>query len=306
MKDYKLNTINIEDYRRLKHYFALRPARTCESIANNSYIWRDYYRARYYINDYGIVFLYDLGEGIFTSSPLCRKEDMEACAEDMRQYFNEALGKKLVMHVADEDTKEALEKLTDIYYIEEDRRYFDYVYSGDKLRTLSGRDYHKKKNHVNGFLKEYGGRYEARELSFKDCDIITAFLDRWHDMRTIEDSYGRDAYELNGIKKFLKEMGAVDDDMNMSMFGVFIDGELQAFTLGTYLKDLRMAFVHVEKANPEIRGLYAFVNQQFQSICFPKAALVNREDDMGLEGLRQAKLAYKPVYMEKKYTIIEK
>ncbi len=305
MKNYQLHTIEIGDYEKLKKYFALRPARTCESITNNSFIWRDYYKAKYYINDYGIVLLYDVGEGIFTSSPLCKKEDIALCVEDMRQYFNEVLNKKLVMYVADGDTVEALADSTDIYNIEEDRRYFDYVYDAEKLRTLSGKKYHKKKNHLNAFLREYEGRYETKILGCKDVDIIFEFMDRWHSSRDIEDEYNRDNYEVEGIKRFIREFGCIKDDMNMEMLGVFVDGKLEAFTLGTYLKDLQMVFVHVEKANPDIRGLYTFVNREFQSICFPDAKLVNREDDMGLEGLRQAKMSYNPVYLEKKYTITE-
>lgn len=305
MADYELHTINIEDYEKLKKYFALRPARTCESIANSSYIWRDYYNAKYYINEYGVVFLYDFGDGVFSSSPLCKKEDIKNCVEDMRRYFNEVLGKKLVLSVADEDTVEAIAEEKGRYVIEEDRRYFDYVYDAEKLRTLSGKKYHKKKNHLNAFLKEYDGRYETRVLNCRDRDMVYEFLDRWHDVRDIEDEYNRDEYEVAGIKKFLNEFGCIKEDMNMEMLGVFIDGRLEAFTLGTYLKDLQMVFVHVEKANPDIRGLYVFVNQQFQSICFPEAKLVNREDDMGLEGLRHAKMSYNPIYMEKKYTVTQ-
>lgn len=306
MDKYKLHKIDINDYKILKKYFALRPARTCESIVNNSFIWRDYYNARYYINEYGIVFLYDVGEGIFTSSPLCKKEHIFDCVEDMRQYFNNVLNKKLIMCVTDYDTVEAIEAMTDKYDIQEDRRYFDYVYDAEKLRTLSGKAYHKKKNHYNSFIKAYDGRYETKILSSEDRKVIFDFLDRWHSARVIEDDYNRDDYEVAGIKRFLSEMNIVDDDMNMKMLGVYVDGSLEAFTLGTYLHDLRTVFVHVEKANSNIRGLYPFINQQFQSICFPLARLVNREDDMGLEGLRQAKMSYNPIYMEKKYNITEK
>lgn len=299
MENYELYSMELKDYEKLKKFFALRPARTCESIVTNSFIWKDYYQAKYYINKYGIVFLYYLDNEVFTSSPLCKSQDLKACIEDMEKYFNQVLGKKLLLYVADEDTVNALKDMTDKYEIEEDRRYFDYVYDGEKLRTLSGKKYHKKKNHVNGFLKEYGDRYEARRLCCSDRELIFTFLDKWHKARDIQDEYNRDKYEIEGIKYLLQDCSKVD----MEMYGVFIDGELQAFTLGTYLKDLKMVFVHVEKANPEIRGLYPFINQQFQRDCFPEAELVNREDDMGLDGLRQAKMSYNPLYMEKKYTI---
>ena len=80
---------------------------------------------------------------------------------------------------------------------------------------------------------------------------------------------------------------------------------MEAFTLGTYLKEEKTAYIHVEKANPDIRGLYPFLNQQFLINCFPDAEFVNREDDMGLEGLRKAKLSYNPLKLIKKYTVTE-
>ena len=67
-----------------------------------------------------------------------------------------------------------------------------------------------------------------------------------------------------------------------------------------------MVYLPVEKANPEIRGLYQYICSQFLITAFPNAGKENREDDMGLEGLRKSKLSYNPIYMVEKYTIIQK
>ncbi|EPZ55659.1 hypothetical protein H477_3018 [[Clostridium] sordellii ATCC 9714] len=66
-----------------------------------------------------------------------------------------------------------------------------------------------------------------------------------------------------------------------------------------------MAVIHIEKANPEIRGLYPYINQQFLVNEFPDVELVNREEDLGLEGLRKAKLSYHPCKFVEKYTVTE-
>ena len=87
------------------------------------------------------------------------------------------------------------------------------------------------------------------------------------------------------------------------MSGVYIDGHLEAFTIGSYNPLERMAVIHIEKANPEIRGLYQFINQQFLIEEFPEAVLINREDDLGLEGLRKAKLSYNPIDYARKYQV---
>lgn len=87
--------------------------------------------------------------------------------------------------------------------------------------------------------------------------------------------------------------------------GIYIDNNLEAFTFGELLNPDTVV-VHVEKANPEIRGLYAAINKLFLENEFPDVEFVNREEDLGLDGLRQAKLSYKPIKLVEKYTLIEK
>ena len=67
-----------------------------------------------------------------------------------------------------------------------------------------------------------------------------------------------------------------------------------------------MVYIPIEKANPNIRGLYQYICSEFLVEVFPEAAKENREDDMGLEGLRKSKLSYNPIYMVEKYTVIQK
>lgn len=302
MNQYELKEMKYEDYQELRRLFSLRYAQTCENIITNSYIWKDYYRARYVTDGQGLFWIYRLGEEYFTSAPVCSEENLQKYFEMAQEYFHEHLQKKLVLYNADENFIKTLNLSEETYIIEEDRRYFDYVYDAESLRNLSGKKYHKKKNHINAFYKEYEGRYLCRMMTSKDAEIISQYLDKWHAMREIEDEYHRDDYELRGIKELVQN----SDDMNLDMFGVFVDGVLEGFTLGTYLKREETVYVHVEKANPDIRGLYPFINQQFLKQCFPTAKFVNREDDMGLEGLRKAKLSYHPICMAKKFNVIEK
>ena len=109
-------------------------------------------------------------------------------------------------------------------------------------------------------------------------------------------------YEVEGIHEILKNCYSI----NVHMGGVYIDGNLEAFTIGSYNVREKMAIIHIEKANPEIRGLYQFINQQFLINEFPDAVLVNREDDLGLEGLRKAKMSYNPVGFARKYRVIQR
>lgn len=298
----ELKKLEPSDYDTLKKYYSLRHPGTCESIITSTYIWNIYYKSKFYINEYGLVFVYSNKDEVFTFTPLCELKDMKACFDDAKQFFNNVLGQKIKAYAVDEEAAVSLGDLEGAFDIIEERMYFDYVYDADKLRSLSGKKYHKKKNHVNGFLKEYDGRFTMRQMTSDDKAEIFEYLDKWHSLRNIVDEYNRDDYELKGIKYLIDKCSMVD----YKMFGIYVDGALEAFTLGTYSKEEKTAYIHVEKANPNIRGLYAFVNQQFLVNCFPEAELVNREDDMGLEGLRQAKMSYNPVKLVKKYEIYQR
>ena len=177
----------------------------------------------------------------------------------------------------------------------------DYLYDGEALRRLSGKKLHKKKNHLNAFLKEYEGRYEYRRLCCSDRGDVWTFLDKWREQKgdDVEDHLD---YEVAGIHEILKNCSF----LNVRMSGVYIDGQLEAFTIGSYNPLEDMAIIHIEKANPEIRGLYQFINQQFLIHEFPDVKLVNREDDLGQEGLRRAKMSYNPCGFARKYLIEQK
>ena len=127
------------------------------------------------------------------------------------------------------------------------------------------------------------------------------FLDLWREQKgdNVEEHLD---YEVKGIHEILKNCSS----LSIRMGGIYIDGNLEAFTIGSYNAREDMAIIHIEKANPEIRGLYQFINQQFLIHEFADTSLVNREDDLGLEGLRKAKLSYNPIGYARKYQVIQR
>ena len=106
-------------------------------------------------------------------------------------------------------------------------------------------------------------------------------------------------YEVEGIHEILRNCSM----LSVRMGGIYVDDRLEAFSIGSYNSKEKMAIIHIEKANPEMRGLYQMINQQFLIHEFPDAEIVNREDDMGLPGLRQAKMSYAPMDFARKYRI---
>lgn len=300
--DWDFKKIEAEDIGILTPFFGLRSNMTCDSVFLDSYLWKDYYHVEYCIRDGRAVEWKMRTDGeIFSAVPLCRKEDLEYYFNDIKKYFNEVLGRKLSIYLADEASIEILKLDTEKYIIEEQADAADYLYDAESLRTLSGKKYHKKKNHVNAFLKEYEGRYEYQPLCCSSRREVFEFLDRWRVMKGDDDKESLD-FEAKGIHNILNNCS----ELRAKMGGVYIDGRLEAFTIGSYNSADKMAIIHIEKANPGIRGLYPFINQQFLVHEFGEAVIVNREDDVGLEHLRKAKQSYHPIGFARKYHVIER
>lgn len=295
--------IEAEDIERLSPFFGLRPNKTCDSVFLDSFLWRDYYHVRYAVaDDRAVLWLMEEDGVAHSAMPICREEDLPKYFQMTVDYFHQELKQPFKIYLADEEAVEYLKlKESPDFEVTEQEDLKDYLYLGEALRTLAGKKLHKKKNHLNGFLKEYEGRYEYRRLCCSDRDEVWKFLDRWRESKG-EDVEKHLDYEVAGIHEILKNCS----QLHVRMAGVFIDGKLEAFTIGSYNELEKMAVIHIEKANAEIRGLYQFINQQFLIHEFPEAELVNREDDLGEEGLRKAKMSYNPVGFARKYLITEK
>lgn len=293
--------VEAEDLEELNPFFCKRPNKTCDSVFLDSFIWREYYNVRYAVSDNkAILWLMDLDGKTGSAMPICSEEDLEYYFWKLVEYFNTELKAPLYINLADEEAVEqlGLKNMPDKFKITEQVDLKDYLYDGNAMRTLSGKKLHKKKNHLNAFKREYEGRYEYRRLCCSDRGDVWKFLDRWREEKGEEVEEHLD-YEVRGIHEILKNCSL----LNVRMSGVYINGHLEAFTIGSYNPLEQMAVIHIEKANPEIRGLYQFINQQFLIEEFPEAVLINREDDLGLEGLRKAKLSYNPIDYARKYQV---
>lgn len=291
--------IEAEDIEALTPYFCQRPNKTCDSVFLESFLWREYYHVRFAISDgKAVQWLMSQGGEECSAMPMCRQEDLGHYFYEMVHYFNDTLHLPYKICLADEAAVQALSLDSEKYEVTEMEDLKDYLYDGEAMRTLSGKKLHKKKNNVNAFKKEYQGRYEYRRLCCSNRYDVWNFLDQWRETKGQEVEEHLD-YEIEGVHEVLKSCST----LSVRMGGIYIDGQLEAFSIGSYNPYENMAVIHIEKANPKIRGLYQFINQQFLVNEFPEAALVNREDDMGLEGLRQAKMTYNPIGFARKYLV---
>ncbi len=301
--EYHLKDIELEDYELLQTYYNLRRPETADSNLMALYMWKEQYPTQYFLTEQGLIWVAKSSDGqYYTTVPCCKDEDLKSCFSQAETYFNKVLKKKMTMYLVDRKALEQLELSEEQYVIIPDRTYADYVYDAEKLRQFSGKKYHGKKNHLNAFRREYEGRYRFVFLNSENEGEILEFLRKWKKGKEHTKEHELIDSEIRGILYLLEH----ENTFPYRIGGVYIDEKLQGFTIGNYCEIEDMVYIPVEKANPNIRGLYQYLCSEFLKEAFPNAGKVNREDDMGLEGLRKSKLSYHPIYLVEKYTIIQK
>ena len=299
--DLRFKPLEAADVEALRPYFSLRSNLTCDSVILDSFLWKDFYGCEFAEADgRALLLLSHVGDRYEASLPVCRAQDLPYYFGLLESYVNRELRRPMKVIFADAQGIQALGLPAGRYRVEEEANMADYVYDGDSLRTLAGKKYHKKKNHINAFLKEYAGRWQYRRITAADRDEVWQFLDRWRESKGDDAGHHLDG-EVEGIHSILHHM----EVLGTLVAGIWVDGRLEAFTVGSYNPVDRMAVIHIEKANGEIRGLYPLINQQFLIHEFPEARLVNREDDVGIPALRKAKESYHPIFMVPKYTMTQ-
>lgn len=295
-----------EDMAKLAPYFLLRPNRTCDSGFLDIFLWSAYYQVQYCIVDErAVLWLMKKGDEYFSAMPLCREEELPHYFHMIERYFNEELHQAFKIYLADEEGVLALGlKENPEYLVREEEDLKDYLYDAEQLRTLAGKKFHKKKNLVNKFKKEYEGRWEYRRLNCGCKQMLWDFLDKWFARRSQAEAEGAESLEseVKGIHEIIQNC----DSLQYRIGGIFIDGQLEAFSIGSYNPREEMAIIDIEKANADFTGIYQLINQEFLCREFPEAKLVNREDDVGLEGLRKAKMSYNPIDFARKYMVLQK
>ena len=302
----QFSEMRVEDSTRIAPFFYRRPNKTCDSCALDSYLWREYCDILIAEEeDKALFLLMDRDGEKYTAMPYCDEEALPVYFKRIEEYFNEVLKQPLKIYLADE---EAIKFLTleenPRYLVKEEEDFKDYLYDAEELRTLPGKRFYKKKNRVNKFKREYEGRWEYRSICCSEKVVVWEFLDRWYQSRVKEEGNGEDTleYEIKGIHEVLQNCMSIDHYIG----GIFIDGRLEAFSIGAYNPREEMACISIEKGNPEIPGIYQVINQEFLVHEFPQAKFVNREDDMGLAGLRKAKESYNPIGFARKYMVVQK
>lgn len=176
-----------------------------------------------------------------------------------------------------------------------DRPNFDYVYRTQDLIDLKGREYHPKKNHLNYFKSHY--EYEYVTLTSAMKEEAMQFIREFNLRKNLPPH----EMELLRMEERAMEIAFENLERVGYMAGAIrINGKIEALSIGGVL-NRNTVTVHVEKANIEYRGLYQAINNEFCKHVASTVKYINREEDMGIPGLRKAKLSYNPCKLIEKY-----
>jgi uncharacterized protein len=192
---------------------------------------------------------------------------------------------------------EALYMVEPTLSIKEDRHTFDYIYNSGDLINLAGRKLHGKRNHLNQFLRKYQWEYLPLDpkLAYECANLET----EWFNLKQRGDC------ELPEEEQAMALVLNNFEGLGVTGGLILVNGRIEAFAVGEEL-NANTAVIHIEKANTEYDGMFTAINQQFSANCWAAYEFINREEDMGLEGLRKAKLSYNPVQILEKYSVSRK
>lgn len=287
----------LEDRELINGYLKYADTRSCEMTFANSYLWSRHYDTGFAIVEGMLVFGHTAGDTSFTFpvGPGDEKKTIDAL-----MVYCEEKGVPFQLHnITEKDFAKLQQFYPGEFSIQYDRDYADYVYETEKLSRLSGKKYHSKKNHVNKFKATYPD-WSYEPITKDNVEECFQMALRWRELNGCEEDEEKHA-EICVALNFLR----LFEELEMRGGALRVNGEVAAFTIGEQVGTDTLV-VHIEKAFADVQGAYTMINQQFaehEGTGFP---YLNREEDMGEEGLRQAKMSYKPVFLIEKGVVRRK
>lgn len=280
-------SITLEDKPLLEGFLQNSKEVSCENTFVNLYVWQKAYNNKIAIMGDTLFIRY--GNEGDENYRLPVGGDLE---DGLKAIIEHCGGYPMFWNPINEDFSRLPEWFTEKYDILPARDSFDYIYLTTDLAELSGKKYHSKRNHISAFSKKYDWHYE--EITPENAEKIMNCAKEWYSQNA--ERLDRFALcEQEGIDTVLQNL----KNLEVTGGAIFIGEKAVAFTLGTPINE-NIFDIFAEKALPEFSGAYAVINNEFAKRLTAYKYL-NREDDMGLEGLRKAKLSYRPNVILEKY-----
>lgn len=288
--------VKLSDKNWMQELLAAADMRGCHQNYTNIFAWSEvnkYLIAR--IQEYLVVKMCKEPESPVYFYP-AGKGAIKTVLETMKQDAAERGHVFKLVGLSEENMAELESLYPGVFSYRDNRDYFDYIYSLEKLVTLAGKKNQAKRNHINRFKANYSWSFE--EITAENLAECWEMNEEWCRRNDCED-----------IELLLQEYCAVSrcfknyDALGLEGALLRVEGRVVAYTMGEILNSDTYV-IHIEKAFSDIRGAYQMINREFAAVVqkrYPHLVYVNREEDLGFEGLRKAKLSYHPEKMEKKY-----
>ncbi|WP_454969340.1 DUF2156 domain-containing protein [Eubacterium sp.] len=264
----------------------------CEYTFGNLFIWSSAYSTeicRYkdflicrWGKDDDINYSLPLGEGDFTDA-----------VDAIIEYAKSNGGTPVIYGITEGYLGLMQEAFTGKFTYKYDEGNNDYIYLIEKMASLSGKKYHGKRNHITNFKKN-NSDWSFEKISKDNIDECLALHSKWIENKDPDDEDY--SWEFEAVKKAFEYF----DELDMVGGLIRVNGEVIAYTLGEPQMNGRCFVSHFEKAPADMIGAYPIINQEFTKNCLMQYEYVNREEDLGIEGLRKAKQSYHPeIWLEK-------
>jgi len=293
------NPITIHDKETITSFTLRSNLRNCDFSFANMCSWRFLYDSEFAIVDgfllirfwieekSRLVYMFPIGKGDLSSILHLLEEDSLANGHPL-----------LLLGVTPEVKQELEESFPGTYVFLPERDYFDYIYLREDLALLKGKKYQSKRNHINNFINQYD--YEYMPITPEIVPMCLELERKWYINHTGNEEE-RLKNEYRSVTYALEHYG----ELGIIGGAICVEGEIVAFTFGAPI-NYETFGVHVEKANINYEGAYSIINKEFVSRLPEEYIYINREEDLGVSGLRQSKLSYQPVILLEKYAAIKR
>lgn len=295
----EFKSLEYEDYAIAEEYFRRDNERRmanglpliCDSLIGTTFFWRKYYNTRYAIFGDSLILLVSDGGTDMFSFPM--GGDTVVALHAVKEYAH-SIGIALYFCFISEYDLHFFEECYDVVFSSEEPDWSDYVYDKTSITDFTGKRFHGQKNMLNRYKRMNSSSFipMVSALSSEVSEYISGWFEKYSDRSPMSVAEEKAIYELLGHWDESKMTGGVITSKN----------GICGFTAGEVVGDT--VFVHVEKADQDIAGAYQFLASEYLRVIEDSSVIcVNREEDMGIPGIKKAKQALHPIKILKKYTL---
>jgi hypothetical protein len=254
--------------------------------------WKHFVNYRYaYVN--GNVIIANTTEGVTRFRPPIGPRDPALMRALLRLALDE--GDETPLMLIDSETAQWMHEIDPKLMLVPDRDHFDYVYSAADLSELPGKHYVKIRSQIHKFRKNY--RYTVEPITPGNRRELIDFLEKWCELKGC-DSDSFLAHEIEATSYAIEHLS----ELSLQGLLIRVESRVEAISLFERLNE-DTAVIHFEKGMTEYEGIYKAINAETAKVLAGEVKYINRESDLGVEGLREAKMRYHPHHMVEVYSL---